>query len=424
MLVDDEDNSSSSASDNESETAENKAPEKPPQVPEGAKRQRRRSMVVPFGPFETGEVVSIGMVGMEQKLKHVTPHQKGRRGSVASVFFSPKSEKDASPKFGINKDESRSKHSKKNKKLASEKGIDLDDPKYDGQMVIDGTPECECTTLMVRNIPNKYTQRLLVILFKQHGFDRTFDFLYVPVDFNTRLNVGYCFINFVSPQFAQQFAKRFHGFHMPAFKSRKKIHISLANLQGLQPNIKKLQDSSLMMDTVAPEYQPLLFNCTSGLEMPFPTPANQSVDQVQSRAEDLSFWLDEDAKRTPAFSGSIFPRAPPEDEHKHGKEQGPPKHHMQNKNVAHRSEFFHGSSPPPTPPSRNQSGYHGHTPPSYTGGYHTPPYYGGDAFGFGGPPGLGQSGKGKGKGRYEEWSPQPPSGRSFRGNTPHKQRAY
>lgn len=72
--------------------------------------------------------------------------------------------------------------------------------------------------IQVRNIPNKYTQRMLVLLFKSQGFDKTFDFLYLPVDFNTRLNVGYCFVNFTKPRYAQQFAKRFHGANLPQFK--------------------------------------------------------------------------------------------------------------------------------------------------------------------------------------------------------------
>lgn len=39
------------------------------------------------------------------------------------------------------------------------------------------------TTIMVRNIPNKYTQEMLLELFEQNH-NRRFDFFYLPIDYN------------------------------------------------------------------------------------------------------------------------------------------------------------------------------------------------------------------------------------------------
>ena len=39
------------------------------------------------------------------------------------------------------------------------------------------------TTLMIRNIPNKYTQKMLLNFMYQAGFEGKFDFFYLPIDF-------------------------------------------------------------------------------------------------------------------------------------------------------------------------------------------------------------------------------------------------
>lgn len=52
--------------------------------------------------------------------------------------------------------------------------IDLDKVENDGR-----------TTIMVRNIPNKYTQSMLLDLFNSHR--KKFDFFYLPIDYNVPL---------------------------------------------------------------------------------------------------------------------------------------------------------------------------------------------------------------------------------------------
>lgn len=55
------------------------------------------------------------------------------------------------------------------------------------------------TTCMIKNIPNKYSQALL-ISFINETHAGLYDFIYLRMDFKNRCNVGYAFINFINPK--------------------------------------------------------------------------------------------------------------------------------------------------------------------------------------------------------------------------------
>ncbi|TKY73713.1 MEI2 4 [Spatholobus suberectus] len=54
------------------------------------------------------------------------------------------------------------------------------------------------TTLMIKNIPNKYTSKMLLAAIDEQCRG-TYDFLYLPIDFKNKCNVGYAFINMIDP---------------------------------------------------------------------------------------------------------------------------------------------------------------------------------------------------------------------------------
>ncbi|GLJ12887.1 hypothetical protein SUGI_0199850 [Cryptomeria japonica] len=106
----------------------------------------------------------------------------------------------------------------------------------------EGTPR---TTLMVRNIPNKYSQPQLIKLLDEHCLQQNsqksvsnnevesaYDFVYLPVDFKNRCNLGYGFVNFTSVKGAVRFYKARHLKMWERFNSSKFCEINYARLQG------------------------------------------------------------------------------------------------------------------------------------------------------------------------------------------------
>ncbi|KAF4650546.1 hypothetical protein FOL46_000908 [Perkinsus olseni] len=130
-------------------------------------------------------------------------------------------------------------------------------------------PNSMKTTVMLRNIPNKYTQRMLLEVLAEEGFTDKVDFFYLPIDFRNKCNVGYAFINLCSHEYALQFMNVFHHYKLTAFNSLKVCETGFARIQGLQANINHYRNSPVNEVSI-PEYRPLLFN--NGKEVPFPQP--------------------------------------------------------------------------------------------------------------------------------------------------------
>jgi hypothetical protein len=104
------------------------------------------------------------------------------------------------------------------------------------------------TTLMVRNIPNKYSQKILLRLVDLRFKDK-YDFFYLPIDYKHRCNVGYAFINFYE-QFRKEavveFFQLFNEKRWDKFNSEKVCKISYARLQGQDALLEHFKSSSVM----------------------------------------------------------------------------------------------------------------------------------------------------------------------------------
>lgn len=123
------------------------------------------------------------------------------------------------------------------------------------------------TTLMIKNIPNKYTQRMLLSRIEQ-DFKGTFDFFYLPIDFKNKCNVGYGFINMMKQEYIVSFVEHVHEQKWDKFNSDKVCCVTYARIQGRSALINHFQNSSLMLEES--KHQPLLFG-PNGDPEPFPT---------------------------------------------------------------------------------------------------------------------------------------------------------
>jgi hypothetical protein len=128
------------------------------------------------------------------------------------------------------------------------------------------------TTVMLRNIPNDYTQDMLLKLLDEEGFSCKFDFVYLPMDFRSGSAFGYAFINLVSPEVTRLFESHFHGFCRWAFPSRKVAEVTWSRpMQGLAATIERYRNSPIMHQDVPDCYKPCMFQNGTRVCFPLPT---------------------------------------------------------------------------------------------------------------------------------------------------------
>lgn len=137
------------------------------------------------------------------------------------------------------------------------------------------------STVMLRNIPNKYTAVMLMEEFGRFGFSsRDLDFFYLPIDFRNVCNVGFAFLNFVDHSRAVQFMHAFENYRLPATNSNKICTLCWARIQGRSANIDHYKDSP-----IAPEYRPWLFD-RNGQREPFPEPDPSVTVAIEKSAKE------------------------------------------------------------------------------------------------------------------------------------------
>ncbi|EPS64925.1 hypothetical protein M569_09854, partial [Genlisea aurea] len=128
------------------------------------------------------------------------------------------------------------------------------------------------TTLMIKNIPNKYTSKMLLAAIDERH-KGSYDFIYLPIDFKAhcslifagvplllqnKCNVGYAFINMTDPSLIVPLYQTFNGKKWEKFNSEKVASLAYARIQGKTALIAHFQNSSLMNEDK--RCRPILFH--------------------------------------------------------------------------------------------------------------------------------------------------------------------
>lgn len=140
------------------------------------------------------------------------------------------------------------------------------------------------TTLMIKNIPNKYTSKMLLAAIDERHRG-TYDFIYLPIDFKNKCNVGYAFINMTEPSLIVPFYNAFNGKKWEKFNSEKVASLAYARIQGKSALIAHFQNSSLMNEDK--RCRPILFHTdgpNAGDQVPFPMGVNMRPRSSKNRA--------------------------------------------------------------------------------------------------------------------------------------------
>merc|ERR1719356_1272141 len=133
------------------------------------------------------------------------------------------------------------------------------------------------TTIMLRNIPQRYNRDLLLEDMDERGFAGAYDFFYLPIDFSTTHSVGYAFINFISEAELARFKSVYAGLKL-SDESPKVCEICEAKVQGKAGNLEYYRNSTVMgMDE---KYHPVVLE--NGIRQPFPKPT-RPLGPVQRR---------------------------------------------------------------------------------------------------------------------------------------------
>ena len=143
--------------------------------------------------------------------------------------------------------------------------ISVDDSHHDtapvGLPLLHVERSCECavnstqldwphgaTTAMLRNIASRYTPEEIMADMNSAGFSNQYDFLYLPIDFKTKRNLGYGFVNFTSVEAAHRFFRTFDNTRLERYVTRKVLKVSPAVTQGLEDNVAKLQNCAILLE--------------------------------------------------------------------------------------------------------------------------------------------------------------------------------
>lgn len=131
------------------------------------------------------------------------------------------------------------------------------------------------TTLMLRNLPSSFSQKRLLDVLNATGFSDRYDFVYLPVDFQSGAGLGYAFVNMINPADASLAVAKLSGYsEWGDAACRKVLEVCWSDPhQGLDMLIDRYRNSRVMHKSVPESYKPLLLH--DGKKVAFPAPTKR-----------------------------------------------------------------------------------------------------------------------------------------------------
>jgi hypothetical protein len=132
--------------------------------------------------------------------------------------------------------------------------------------------EASYTTVVVKNLPEKCTNAMILDLLDKFGFATQYDFVYVPTDFRNYSAFGYAFVNLVSHQAADMAIEQLDGIVAWNQSTPLDVDWSMPH-QGYAVHVRRYQNSPVMHQGVPRKYKPMIFR--NGVLQKFPEPTKK-----------------------------------------------------------------------------------------------------------------------------------------------------
>lgn len=139
--------------------------------------------------------------------------------------------------------------------------------------------EMQLTTIQLRGLPQTFTREKLLQLLRIEAETGSYDFAYLPMDFESSTSLGYAFVNFVTHEAADNFRRACSD---PLRRLRACDEVCEAmwsELQGLSKHIDRYKNSPVMHECVPESYQPARFIGTERAAFP---PATRKIRPPRS----------------------------------------------------------------------------------------------------------------------------------------------
>jgi hypothetical protein len=126
------------------------------------------------------------------------------------------------------------------------------------------------------------------------GFFGAYDFAHLPVDFQTKVGLGYALVNMVSHSEALRVQEHFDGFKRWPFPCENVCEVAWNGAhQGIALHIERYRNSPLMHESVPESYRPVLLENGLRIEFPAPTVRRIRPPRIRHQKNDMAHLKDD-----------------------------------------------------------------------------------------------------------------------------------